>query len=108
MGRAMSSCMKPVPPGSIMLNDFGRVSEPCGDCQLHADEFYHCTMNCSGAKFMPAIEVHFIYPPIPLRQFDWCAYYEGTEPDDDGNFAAGYGKTRKQAIDELLANFPRE
>lgn len=91
----------------LLVNDFGRVVKPCGDCVEHGDGFHHCTMNCSGAIFMSKIETHFIYPPIPLRQFDWCAYYDGTEPDDDGNMEAGYGKTEKEAIADLLTNYPR-
>jgi hypothetical protein len=90
----------------LLVNDFGRVMKPCGDCSLQSDGFHHCTMNCSPVEKMPAIETHFIYPPIPMRQFDWCAYYAGTEPDDDGNMEAGYGKTEHDAIVDLLTNFP--
>ena len=88
------------------MDDFGRVTEPCDDCAEFSDGYPHCTMNCSGRKLMPAIATHFIYTPIPMRQFDWCAYYDGTEPDDDGNFQAGYGKTENAAIKDLLDNYP--
>lgn len=39
----------------------------------------------------------FIYPPIPIRQFDWCAYLEGDE--ECGPY--GYGKTEVDAILDL-------
>lgn len=55
----------------------------------------------------PAIVVNGIWPPIPTRAFDYCAHYDGDEPDDDGNMDAGYGKTREEAIKDLLDNFPR-
>lgn len=94
---------------SSLGNDlFGRVTEPCADCVLESDGFHHCSMNCSGKKPMPEIEVHFVYPPIPDKRFDWCAYYAGEEPDDDGNFRAGYGKTQNAAIMDLLENYPEE
>lgn len=56
----------------------------------------------------PKIITHFVYPPIPLRQFDWCATYDGDEPDDNGNIEAGYGKTESEAIEDLTTNFPRD
>jgi hypothetical protein len=49
------------------------------------------------------IVVCFVFPPIPVRRFDYVASYDGDEPDDDGNMDVGYGSTR-----ELLENFPRE
>jgi hypothetical protein len=59
---------------------------------------------------MPARRVvtHNIWPPIPLRQFDWCAHYDGDEPDDDGNMNCGYGKTEQEAIDDLLTEYPED
>jgi hypothetical protein len=45
------------------------------------------------------IVVSFIYPPIPMRQFDWLAMFD----DDDGDSPRkGYGATRQEAIDNLL------
>ena len=44
------------------------------------------------------IVTYYIYPPIPLRQFDWCAYYDGSE--ESGPY--GYGPCRLEAIRELL------
>ena len=48
------------------------------------------------------IHVRFIHPPIPDRQFDWCATYDHDEPDDEGNMPAGYGKTPSAALGDLL------
>lgn len=43
----------------------------------------------------------YVYPPIPYRGFDWCAYddktYCGSESD-----VIGRGSTEQEAIDDLL------
>ena len=41
---------------------------------------------------------NFVYPPIPPREFDWCAYRDGTE--EGGRY--GYGATEAEAIAALL------
>lgn len=46
----------------------------------------------------PPIVTSFVYPPIPLRQFDWCAYRDGHE--EDGHY--GWGHTEGKAIEDLL------
>jgi hypothetical protein len=43
------------------------------------------------------IQTHCIHPPIPLRQFDWCAYR------DPERKPYGYGATEAEAIADLLA-----
>lgn len=40
-----------------------------------------------------------VYPPIPTRDFDWCAYIDGDE--ESGRY--GYGKTEAEA--EAEADF---
>lgn len=45
------------------------------------------------------IKTSFVYPPIPVRDFDWQAYEEGYEPGD----ALGHGATEAQAIADLMA-----
>ena len=49
----------------------------------------------------PKIITRNIYPPIPIRQFDWMACYDGDEPDDNGNMDIGYGPTEADAIEDL-------
>ena len=46
----------------------------------------------------PKIVTRYIYPPIPDRSHDWCAWY-----DDDGEEAGryGYGATEAEAIEDL-------
>jgi hypothetical protein len=39
-----------------------------------------------------------LYPPIPFREFDWCACYEGTE--EDGPY--GWGPSEAEAIEDLM------
>lgn len=41
-----------------------------------------------------------VYPPIPWRNNDWCAYYDGTE--ESGNY--GWGETEAEAIADLKDN----
>lgn len=40
--------------------------------------------------------------PIPPRQFDWEAWRDGDEPDDNGRMPYGYGRTEAEAIDDLI------
>jgi len=48
------------------------------------------------------IVAYYDPPPIPLRQFDWCAYDDDTYDEGD---AIGWGKTeadaRKDFTDQL-------
>jgi hypothetical protein len=44
------------------------------------------------------IKTSFVYPPIPVRDFDWEAYFDGYEPGD----ALGHGATEEEAIADLL------
>lgn len=49
---------------------------------------------------MSKIKTTHVYPPIPIRDFDWCAFFEDEEFNfDDG--LRGWGKTEKEAIDAL-------
>jgi len=56
---------------------------------------------------IPRIHTTFVYPPIPLRQFDWAAIYADDEPNDNGNVAVGTGRTETEAIADLIENHPR-
>lgn len=51
---------------------------------------------------MRKIITHHEYPPIPTRQFDWTAHYEGEE--ELGGY--GYGPTEIAAIRDLVENSP--
>jgi hypothetical protein len=49
------------------------------------------------------IRADFIYPPIPLRQFDWCAYDEDTyDGAPDSHCPIGYGATEEEAVADLM------
>jgi hypothetical protein len=53
---------------------------------------------------LPRINTGFWAKPIPIRKFDWVAYfdtYDGTEPDLD---YIGSGATETEAIADLIAN----
>lgn len=43
------------------------------------------------------IQTHHIYPPIPIRIYDWCAYR------DPERTPYGYGSTEAEAIADLLS-----
>jgi hypothetical protein len=46
---------------------------------------------------MSTIKISCICPPIPMRQFDYQAYYDGQE--EFGPY--GYGSTEQEAINDL-------
>jgi hypothetical protein len=52
-------------------------------------------MNPAKCARKGQIYVEVWYKPIPLREFDWCAYR-----DTEG--LVGYGKTSEEAVTELL------
>jgi len=43
------------------------------------------------------ITVH-CFPPIPVRDYDWCAYHDGDE-ETAGRY--GWGKTEQEALDDM-------
>lgn len=45
------------------------------------------------------IVTSYIFPPIPLRQFDWLAYFED---EGEENSPQGWGSTEQAAIADLL------
>jgi hypothetical protein len=51
------------------------------------------------------INTDFVYPPIPIRAFDYCAYFDGDEPDDDGRMLCGHGRTPEAAMIDLVEQF---
>lgn len=44
------------------------------------------------------INTSYLFPPIPMREFDWCATRDGY---DEGGLQ-GFGKTEQEAIEDLL------
>ena len=44
-------------------------------------------------------------PPIPVRDFDWCATFDDDEPNDEGQMLRGWGKTEAEALEDLLTTF---
>ena len=43
------------------------------------------------------IKTSYVFPPIPMRQFDWCAYMDGRE--EAGPY--GWGRTEEEAVKDL-------
>lgn len=52
------------------------------------------------------IRTTHVYPPIPIRDFDWCAVDDATY--DGEGCPIGYGRTAEQAIQDLLDNYDLE
>lgn len=44
------------------------------------------------------IRVDYIYPPIPCRQYDWCAYRDSVGPEG----ICGWGSSSMEAITDLM------
>lgn len=53
---------------------------------------------------IPKIITRFEYPPIPIRDFDYLAYYDGEE---DERMDVGHGRTEALAVTDLIENYPR-
>ncbi len=49
------------------------------------------------------VTIH-VYPPIPLRSCDWCAFYDGEE--EAGKY--GWGETEEAAIADFIENHAEE
>lgn len=47
---------------------------------------------------MDKIVTNFVYPPIPIRDFDWCARIDGRE--EEGPY--GWGRTKELAVQDLM------
>ena len=54
-------------------------------------------INCYGGR---KIVTSHIFPPIPDRNHDWCAYFDGDE--ERGHY--GYGRTELAAIRDFIEN----
>lgn len=50
------------------------------------------------------VTVH-VYPPIPIRSFDWQAAFADDESNDDGQMTVGHGATEQEAIEDLQSLF---
>jgi hypothetical protein len=44
------------------------------------------------------------FPPIPIREFDWCAFYEG----DEEAGPRGYGASEAEALEDFITNYVDE
>lgn len=39
---------------------------------------------------------------LPSTRFDFSAHIDGDEPDDDGRMIVGWGRTKREAVEELF------
>lgn len=49
---------------------------------------------------MRKIVSRHVFPPIPIRDFDWCAFFDGEE--ELGGY--GWGRTEADAIQDFIDN----
>ncbi|WJI43732.1 hypothetical protein NL532_24300 [Mesorhizobium sp. C120A] len=52
----------------------------------------------------PIVTSH-IFPPIPIRDYDWCAYFDDVGADCSPH---GWGRTEAEAKQDLLDNYGDE
>lgn len=60
-------------------------------------------MTTTHRQTAPKIVTSRVFPPIPLRQCDWCAHdenYDGAE--DAGPQIVGWGRTEAEAVADYL------
>ena len=50
---------------------------------------------------MDKIVTECVYPPIPIRDYDWRAWVVGEEPDAVYYKISGWGRDEKSAIADL-------
>lgn len=53
---------------------------------------------------IPHIVTHASFPAIPVRNYDWCAFFDGEE--EAGSY--GYGATEAEAIADFVENYASE
>jgi len=94
-GRTMRHDPQPDDPG--LETDIGR----CDECDGVGCDQRHRALaeEIAGGK----IVTHYWPPPIPPCEFDWCAWRDNDEPDDDGHMLQGWGRTEQAAIDDLIS-----
>lgn len=73
----------------------------CEECEGAGCDLMHraAAEKAAGDK----IRTTNIFPPIPDRRFDWCATRDNDEPNDNGSMLQGFGRTERDAIDDLVA-----
>ncbi len=57
------------------------------------------------------IKTEHVYPAIPIRQFDWCAYDDDTYEPSDGEVPGGIigqGATEQDAIADFKEQWEQE
>ena len=47
------------------------------------------------------IVTEIVFPPIPVRNYDWRAYDDDTYDGNTSHSPVGYGATREEAIEDL-------
>jgi hypothetical protein len=67
------------------------------EAEPHPDDLYDREME------RPAwLKTSYWAKPIPTRSFDWEAWHDNHEPNDNGQMIVGYGRTEAEAIADLL------
>lgn len=80
----------------------GRAAmEEYGECAYVAPQDHMAMMYAEASKLAERkIVCSHVYPPIPIRDYDWLAYFDGEEEG-----AQGWGRTEAEARQDLLDNY---
>lgn len=80
--------------GEICPGEWQRPHGPCAD--------HRAAKSAERAAILAKIKVRteHVYPPIPIRDYDWCAVDDNTY-DGDG-CPIGWGRTEQAAVNDLI------
>jgi hypothetical protein len=81
-------------PRKHVMNGDERNGWYCYECRFSTRD-----VALAAAHDGVRISTDYSFPPIPIRQFDWCAYDDNTY-DGPGSIL-GHGRTEQEAIDDL-------
>ena len=81
--------------------DFEIDAGRCEDCEGAGCDRLHreAAEKIAGDKIVTS----YFRVPGPAPEFDWCAYRDSDEPDDNGHMLQGFGRTEQNAIDDLVS-----
>ncbi len=76
----------------------------CGACDDAFDSDHH-DHETVCKRCLAGISTQYVYPPIPIRDFDWVAtfdHYDGAPDSGWRSKLSGHGKTEDEAIINLI------
>ena len=86
-------------PFQSLLNDIREATQTLANCAAKGALQKDGTRMPARKVYVRDIRLTFEQPPIPIRNFDWRAVYEG---DDEEPSKHGWGRTPSEALANLL------